>query len=90
MTLAAGVSGGGLGFLIVILLILAAVGIFYAMVGSVRRMRANVSRGQFGDERPEGSVSDQQTGGSDPMPGHRPEQPLDGEPRRRGPEDERP
>lgn len=45
--LAGGISAGGVGFLVVLLLLLAAVGLFLAMSGSLKRMRRNVSRGTF-------------------------------------------
>jgi hypothetical protein len=51
MTLADGASPGGLGFLIVVVFIVAAVAIFIAMSRSMRRMRSNVDRGQFGAPR---------------------------------------
>ncbi len=45
--LAGGISAGGVGFLVVLMLLLAAVGLFVAMSGSLKRMRRNVSQGRF-------------------------------------------
>lgn len=45
--LAGGISAGGVGFLVVLMLLLAAVGLFVAMSGSLKRMRRNVSQGTF-------------------------------------------
>ena len=46
--LAVDVSAGTSGFIIVILLCLAAAGLFVLMAGSLRRLRGNVDRGTFG------------------------------------------
>jgi hypothetical protein len=49
MLRAAGSPGpGGLGFLILVVFIVAAVVIFWAMARSMRRMRSHVERGDFG------------------------------------------
>jgi hypothetical protein len=46
--LAVNVSAGTSGFIIVLLLCLAAVGLFVLMAGSLRRLRGNVDSGRFG------------------------------------------
>jgi hypothetical protein len=48
MLLAAGAGPGGLGFVIFVAFIIAAVAIFLAMTRSMRRLRAHVDRGDFG------------------------------------------
>jgi hypothetical protein len=48
MLLAANASPGGLGFVIFVAFIIAAVAIFLAMTRSMRRLRAHVDRGDFG------------------------------------------
>jgi hypothetical protein len=54
MVLADSASPGGLGFLIVVIFFIVAVLIFIAMTRSMRRMRANVARGEFAArEQPE-------------------------------------
>jgi uncharacterized membrane protein len=58
MTLADGGSSGGLGFLIVVVFIIAAVVIFIAMSRSLRRMRSHVDRGDFGAPHSDGSDHD--------------------------------
>ncbi len=47
MLLAAKIGAGGLGFLVVLLLIAAAVVIFIAMSGSLKRLRRSVDSGEF-------------------------------------------
>jgi hypothetical protein len=70
MLLADGPSPGGLGFLIVVVFVLAAAGIFVAMTRSMRRMRAHVARGDFGEGESRPSSADQPPPGpSDPPPG---------------------
>jgi hypothetical protein len=64
--LAIDLGGGAGGFLVVVLLGAAAVGLFVAMAGSLRRMRANVARGEFGVRpRPPAPPADRKT---DPSP----------------------
>ena len=48
MLLAAEIKAGNSAFLVVLLLALAAGALFFFMIGSLRRMRANVERGEFG------------------------------------------
>jgi hypothetical protein len=50
--LAIDAGGGASGFVVVVLLCAAAVGLFVAMSASLRRMRANVARGEFGRRPP--------------------------------------
>jgi hypothetical protein len=45
------IGPGGAGFLVVILLIVAAALIFWAMSGSLKRLRKSVERGTFGQPR---------------------------------------
>jgi hypothetical protein len=45
--LADGGQAGGIGTLVVLVLIIATVGIIYAMVHSLRRLRRNVDEGSF-------------------------------------------
>ncbi len=54
VTLAAGKSAGGTAFLIVVLLIIIAIGLFAALSGSLKRLRSRVNDGTFGqpDESP--------------------------------------
>jgi hypothetical protein len=47
--LAINVSAGTSGFLVVVLLCLAAVGLFALLSGSLRRLRNNVDSGEFGE-----------------------------------------
>lgn len=54
MVLAASSSGGGLGFLVFVAFVVAAIVIFIAMTRSMRRMRSHVDRGEFGAPRPGG------------------------------------
>ena len=61
--LAIDAGGGASGFVVVVLLCAAAAGLFVAMSASLRRMRANVARGEFG-RRP--STADHVPGGADP------------------------
>ncbi len=49
---AAKLGAGALGFLLVVLLIVAVAGLMWAMSGSLRRMRGRVSSGEFGREDP--------------------------------------
>jgi uncharacterized membrane protein len=58
MTLADGASPGGLGFLVFVVFIIAAVVIFVAMSRSLRRMRSHVDRGDFGNPAADRSSSD--------------------------------
>lgn len=44
-------QASGLGTLVVLVLIIATVGIIYAMVHSLRRLRRNVEEGSFRDSR---------------------------------------
>jgi hypothetical protein len=46
--LAVEIEAGAGGFITVILLCLACAGLFYFMSGSLRRLRGNVARGEFG------------------------------------------
>jgi hypothetical protein len=50
--LALQVSAGVTGFVTVLLLCLASAGLFAFLSGSLRRMRANVERGEFGESAP--------------------------------------
>lgn len=59
MTLADGGSPGGLGFLIFVVFIVVAIVLFLAMSRSMRRMRSNVDRGNFGTPPAEGRDEDQ-------------------------------
>lgn len=47
VVLADSVGPGGTAALVVLILIIACVGIFFAFVGSLRRLRGNVSKGLF-------------------------------------------
>lgn len=66
--LALDVSAGTSGFLIVVLLCLAAVGIFVLMFGSLRRLRGNVDSGEFGAAARRGDEAGAPDGGEAPDP----------------------
>jgi hypothetical protein len=70
MLFADGSSPGGLGFLVVVVFVIAAAGIFVAMTRSMRRMRGHVDRGDFGEDESRPSSADQSPPGpSDPPAG---------------------
>ena len=70
MLLAAKIGAGGLGFLVVLLLIVAAVVIFIAMSGSLKRLRRSVDAGTFeqhANARPDASATgENEVGDADP------------------------
>ena len=67
MLLAAGSSPGGLGFLVFVIFVIAAVVIFLAMTRSLRRMRSHVDRGDFAAPKDEGAAGP--GAASEPPPG---------------------
>ncbi len=55
---AAKIGAGGLGLLVVVVLIIAAIVIFIAMSGSLKRLRQSVDKGTFGHPGDEGTTPD--------------------------------